>query len=251
LRNDFLVRKFFTPRFEYFQIGIPRHKVSELVAITHKGGHWGIERTKLATRDKYYWPGWIRHIVAHIKQCEPCNRKKGPPKRQIPTFKKALAGTPMERINMDFLGPLPMTPRQNRHLLVVTDTFTKELYVILLPSQEAHVVADALIQHVISHQRIPTQLHSDQGSNIESALIQRLCDRLGIHKTRTTAYHPQGNGQTEKANRTILSALAKALARDEGWNLEAPIVAFDYNSSGYSYLSFVSSGQAIHICQRR
>jgi transposase InsO family protein len=78
---------------------------------------------------------------------------------------------------------------------------------------------------------ILSQLHSDQGSNFESPFIQRLCDRLGIHKTRTTAYHPQGNGQTENANRTILSALAKTLARDEDWDLEAPIVAFYYNSS--------------------
>jgi hypothetical protein len=78
---------------------------------------------------------------------------------------------------MNFLGPFPMTPRQNRHLLVVTDTFTKWLYVIPLPSQEAHIVADALFGHVFSHQGIPFQLHSDQGPNFEIALIQRLCDR--------------------------------------------------------------------------
>jgi len=96
LHDDILVRKFFTPQAHYFQIAIPKHKASEIVEVAHSQGHWGVERTKLAIRDKYYWTGWAKEVTGYVKQCEPCNRKKGPPKRQVPTFKKALAGAPME-----------------------------------------------------------------------------------------------------------------------------------------------------------
>ena len=35
------------------------------------------------------------------------------------------AGAPMERVPMDFLGPLPKTPRGNEHILMMVDQFTK------------------------------------------------------------------------------------------------------------------------------
>ena len=41
----------------------------------------------------------------------------------------------------------------------------------------------------------PQQLHSDQGSNLNAEVNQKLCHLLGIERTRTTAYHPQGNGK--------------------------------------------------------
>ena len=53
------------------------------------------------------------------------------------------------------------------------------------------------------------QLHSDQGSNLNAEVNQKLCQLLGIQRTRTTAYHPQGNGQVERFNRTVEAMLAK------------------------------------------
>jgi transposase InsO family protein len=239
LKDDILMRKFFTPQTEYFQVVIPRHKIQAVLEVAHSQGHWGIERTKLSIRSKFYWPGWSSDVTQHVKQCIPCIRKKGPPKRQIPTFQKNLAGSPMERINMDFLGPLQQTPRGNRHLLVVTDTYTKWVIAIPLQNQEASTVADALIEHVITPYGVPSQLHSDQAPNFESELIKKLCERLGISKTRSSAYHPQGNGQTERANRTLIAALAKVLERDSEWDLVANLVTLYYNASvhkatGYS-----------------
>ena len=35
-------------------------------------------------------------------------------------------------------------------------------------------------------------LHSDQGRNFESAILQQTLDAFGINKSRTTTYDPQG-----------------------------------------------------------
>ena len=54
-----------------------------------------------------------------------------------------------------------------------------------------------LMDVVICRYGVPQQLHSDQGSNLHAEVNQILCHLLGIERTRTTAYHPQGNGQVD------------------------------------------------------
>ena len=57
------------------------------------------------------------------------------------------------------------------------------------------------------HYAFPAKLHSDQGRQIEGKVIAALCDLPGIEKTRTTPYHPMGNGLTECFNRILINML--------------------------------------------
>lgn len=53
----------------------------------------------------------------------------------------------------------------------------------------------------------PDTVHSDQGRNFESAVFHQTLEAFGVHKSRTTAYHPQGDGLVERFNRTLLQLL--------------------------------------------
>ena len=78
---------------------------------------------------------------------------------------------------------------------------------------EGLTLTSILMDEVICRYGVPQQLHSDQGSNINAEVNQRLCQLLGIERSRTTAYHPQGNGQVERFNRTVEAILAKIYGR--------------------------------------
>ena len=46
-------------------------------------------------------------------------------------------------------------------------------------------------------------LFTDQGSNVDGDVIRQICDKFGIEKRRTSAYHSQGNGFAERSIRNV------------------------------------------------
>jgi len=53
------------------------------------------------------------------------------------------------------------------------------------------------------------ELHSDQGRNCESRLMQEALERLGVNKTRTTLLQPQSDGMVERYVKTLLHGVRK------------------------------------------
>ena len=139
---------------------------------------------------------------------------------------------PMERIVIDILGELPETPRGNKYIVVIGDYFTKWTEALPIPNMEACTVAKVLVENVHCRFGIPQVIHSDQGRQFESNLFQEMCKLLGIHKTRTTPYHPQSDGMVERFNRTLpamLSAYVSENHRD--WDEQLPYVTMAYRST--------------------
>ena len=83
------------------------------------------------------------------------------------------------------------------------DYFTKWPEAYGLSNQEAGTVALVLVNEFISRYGVPAEIHSDQGRNFECAVFTEMCQLLGIHKTRTTALHPQSDGVVGRYNRTL------------------------------------------------
>jgi transposase InsO family protein len=64
-------------------------------------------------------------------------------------------------------------------------------------------VADALVTNFFCRFGVPRGLHSDQGNNFESRLMQEVLERLGISKIRTTPLHPQSDVMVERYVKTV------------------------------------------------
>lgn len=111
------------------------------------------------------------------------------------------------------MGPLPTSKSGNNYvyILVVTDLFTKWVEAFPLREMSSITLATVLVDHVICRFGVPVVLHSDQGANLCSEVMKSVCRLLGMEKTRTSAYHPQGNGQVEQFNQTVEAILAKTV----------------------------------------
>lgn len=94
----------------------------------------------------------------------------------------------------------------------------------------AKTTAEAIFNNFIVHYGIPQRLHSDQGSNFEGKLIRELCSILGVVKSRTTPYHPMGNGMCERFNRTLLDMLGTLpIHMKPNWKSHVMPLVYAYN----------------------
>ena len=66
-------------------------------------GHQGI---------KFYWYGMGAEVERYVISCETCNQKKKPNRKNRYKLIEYHAGVPMERVHIDFMGPLPNTKQR-------------------------------------------------------------------------------------------------------------------------------------------
>ena len=220
---------------KHLQLVVPRSSIGSVLQQLHSspsGGHLGIFKTLEKVRSRFYWPGQRHDIEDWCRACELCAARKSPPWSNRAPMQQVLAGGPFQRVAMDILGPLPLTDRGNKYILVLGDYFTKWVESFPIPNMEAKTIANMFVGHFVSRFGAPDVLHTDQGRNFESALFKEVCLLLGVHKTRTTPYHPQSDGLVERFNRTLLDLLSIAAREDEqNWDLCIPTVMLAYRTS--------------------
>ena len=206
LRNGVLYRKRQVSDADTFQLVLPRaHRQEALMGCHDQVGYMGRDRTLGLVRERFYWPGMTGEVVDHVGQCERRIRSKIP-STQRASLVNVVTTRPMEMVYIDFLSLEPSKGRVE-NILVISDHFTRYAQAFLTRNQTARTTARVLFENYIVHYGFPAKLHSDQGSNFESDTIRHLCELAGIQKSRTTPYHPMGNGQVECFDRTLLDRL--------------------------------------------
>lgn len=207
----------------------------EAMALCHDipaAGHQGVVRTLSRIKERFYWYSMTLDIQNYVSSCAVCNRNKKPTRHARCNMTQFHAGVPMERVHLDFLGPLPVTKNHNGYILMMVDQFTKWVECIPLPAQTAEVTARAAINEFFTRFGYPLQIFTDQGTNFTSELFTKMCKMLEIHKTRTTPFRASANGQVERFNRTLMDAVRCYVSKTpREWDEYIPQIAAALRSS--------------------
>ena len=205
---------------EYNQIVLPTSMQDVVYTELHKKmGHLGTKKVVDLARRRFYWPRMYKDIDTYIRRKFQSVMQKRPNREDRAPLVPIKSTYPFEIVSLDFV-------KSNKakggfeYVLVVTNRFTQ--YV------------QALATKTIS------AIHHDCGREFNNSLFTKLHQLCDIKSSKTTPYHPSGDGQTKLMNRTIISML-KTLNENQKarWKDHLSKLIFAHNSTinkstGYS-----------------
>ena len=67
----------------------------------------------------------------------------------------------------------------------------------------AEGMADLYLRNIFKSHGLPEDIISDRGSQFVAKFTRWLLELVEVKGNRSTAYHPQSDGQTERTNQTV------------------------------------------------
>ncbi len=194
--------------------------------------HPGVSRTMFLIKQRFWWQSMARDIRLFVLACSVCATSKTsnrPPGGLLQPL--SVPSRPWSHISLDFVTGLP--PSQgNTAVLTVVARFSKATHFIPLPKlPSARETAVAVIDHVFRIHGLPTDVVSDRGPQFIFKFWREFCRLLGASVSLSSGFHPQSNGQTERANQDLERVLRCLVSQNpSSWSLQLSWVEYAHNS---------------------
>jgi hypothetical protein len=141
------------------------------------------------------------------------------------------AEAPLERIFIDFMGPLVRTKKGNQAILVVMDSFTKFVAFYPVRSITSAVVCNVLEHNYFMTYGVPKSLVSDNAKVFKSKVFSDFCFQWGIKRINISPYYPQAS-LAERVMRNLKAALKIFHNQSQKmWDTKLHFLAFAFNSA--------------------
>ncbi len=127
---------------------------------------------------------------------------------------------------------LSLPSRGNTVVLTVVDRFSKAAHFIPLPKlPSAKETAVTVVDHVFRIHGLPMDVVSDRGPQFVSKFWREFCRLLGASVSLSSGFHPQSNGQTERANQDLERVLRCLVTQNPAsWSQHLSWVEYAHNS---------------------
>uniref|UniRef100_A0A383WFN5 Reverse transcriptase n=1 Tax=Tetradesmus obliquus TaxID=3088 RepID=A0A383WFN5_TETOB len=211
-------------------------------------GHLGVNKTLQRVANRFWWPHMARTVRHYVTSCPSCQQNK--PRSDLPAGLLRPLPVPeskFEQITMDLITDLPPTARGHDAVVTFVDRLSKLVHFApTTKTVDAPELARIFTQTWHKHHGAPKVIISDRDPRFQGQFWKAYFDKLGTQLRFSTAFHPQTDGQSERANRTLEEVLRHFVnPRQDNWDEHLALAEFAINdsvnpSTGYTpfYLAY-------------
>lgn len=235
------------------RLAIPRNATVKQLILQElhdcpSAGHLGVNKTIQRVANRFWWPHMARTIRHYVTSCPSCQCNK--PRNDLPAGLLQPLPVPdrkFEQITMDLITDLPPTARGYDAVVTFVDRLSKLVHFApttktVTAPQLAHIFMNTWHKH----HGMPKIIISDRDPRFLGNFWKAYFDGLDTNLKFSTAFHPQTDGQSERANRTLEEVLRHYVSpRQDNWDEYLALAEFAVNdsvnpSTGYTpfYLAY-------------
>jgi hypothetical protein len=133
---------------------------------------------------------------------------------------------------MDLIVGLPNTSQRHDSIWVIVNRLTKTSHFLTVhTTYKARKYAELYIDRIVCMHGVPKTIISERGTQFVARFWEQLQEALDTKLIRSSTYHPQTNGQTERVNQ-ILEDMLRACVIHYGKNGDKclSLAEFSYNN---------------------
>lgn len=173
---------------------LPKHLINEVVIAFHDYyGHIGPLKTIHSLKHICYFPSFHKTIHSVVQSCDICQKCKIKTSLVAGPMQHVLSQKPLDKLLVDFYGPLPVGIYGLQYIFVVLDNFSRFVKLFPLRKATARACISKLTQYYFPQYGCPQNLVSDHGRQFISKHWQQTLKKYKIQVGHTSVYHPQSN----------------------------------------------------------
>lgn len=172
-------------------------------------GHFGKDKTSEQLKRRFYWKGMDADILRYVTTCDACQRNKPSQQATMGLLHPLPIPDHAGQVwSMDLITALPRSRSGYDAVVVFVDKFTKLVHFVpCLTTVTAPQLAQIFMDSIVRLHGLPEALISDRDPRFTAHFWRSFWAHMGTTLLMSTAYHPQTDGQTERANRTLETML--------------------------------------------
>jgi hypothetical protein len=180
---------------------------------------------------RYFWPTLFQDAENHTKACDACQRYARNDLHLDLPLHPSLPVFPLEKWGINWLcwssGP-SFIEKESIHYC--GHWISAEAKVV--KAADGKQTAIFLYENIIARFGCPKILVSDRGSHFLNETIELMIDMFRINHRKTTPYHPQTNGHTERVNQTLVQILRKTISDSKrDWDTKLTAALWTYRTT--------------------
>jgi transposase InsO family protein len=134
---------------------------------------------------------------------------------------------------MNFIVGLPNTSQRHDSIWVIVDRLTKTAHFLPMhTTYNTKTYAEIYLDQIVHLHGVPKTNISDRGAQFIARFWEQLQYAHGTKLIRSSAYHPQTDGQMERINQILEDMLRTCVLQyDKNWDKCLSLAEFSYNNS--------------------